>query len=86
MVPPEAGTPIDRHNVDDVVRLVMAEENVARMKRAKGKHESGPVFRARVLKETVAELKASNTLAKHTHLVDAAAALVVLAPEGAASR
>ena len=86
VVPPEACTPIDRHNVDDVVRLVMAEENVARMKRAKGKHESGPVFRARVLKETVAELKASNTLAKHTHLVDAAAALVILAPEGAASR
>jgi len=86
VVPPEACTPIDRHNIEDVMRLVMAEENVARMKRAKGKHESGPVFRARVLREMVAGLKASNALAKHTHLVDAAAALVVLAPEGAASR
>jgi hypothetical protein len=86
VVPPEACTPIDRHNVTTVVQMVMAEENVARMKRAQGKRESAPVFRARVLKETLAGLKASNTLAKHTHLVDAAASLVVLVPVGAASR
>ena len=86
VVPPEACTAIDRDNVEAVVQMVMAEENIARMKRAQGKRESGPVFRARVLKETVAGLKASNTLARHTHLVDAAAALVVLVPTGAASR
>ena len=72
-------TPITQFNVEDVLPMVVSKENLKRMAdRAKGKQESHSAFGERVLRQTVADLKASNPLKDHLHDVDAAAALIVL--------
>ena len=72
-------TPITQFNVEDVLPMVVSKENLKRMAdRAKGKQESLPLFGERVLRQTVADLKASNLLKDHLHLVEAAEALIVL--------
>ena len=53
-------TPITQFNVEDVLPMVVSKENLKRMAdRAKGKQESLPLFGERVLRQTVADLKAS---------------------------
>jgi hypothetical protein len=64
----------------------MEMSNIEKMDSHRGKKETLTAFRVRVLKEVVADLKASPSLQKKVHLVDAAAALVDLLPGDAASR
>jgi len=72
-------TPVTQFNVEDVLPLVVTKDNIKRLAdRAKGKHESSTVFGERVLRQTVADLKASNLLKDHLNLVEAAEALIVL--------
>jgi len=72
-------TPVTQFNVEDVLPMVVSKENLKRMAdRAKGKQESQSAFGERVLRQTVADLKASNLLRDHLHLVEAAEALIVL--------
>ena len=72
-------TPITQFNVEDVIPMIVTKENLKRMAdRAKGKQESQTLFGERVLRQTIADLKASNLLRDHLHLVEAAEALVVL--------
>ena len=72
-------TPVTQFNVEDVLPMVVCKDNLKRMAdRAKGKHESNSAFAERVLRQTVADLKASNLLKDHLNLVEAAEALVVL--------
>ena len=72
-------TPVTQFNVEDVLPLVVAKDNLKRLAdRAKGKHESSTVFGERVLRQTIADLKASNLLKDHLNLVEAAEALVVI--------
>jgi len=72
-------TPVTQFNVEDILPSVVSKDNLKRLaERAKGKHESAKVFGERVLRQTVADLKASNLLKDHLHLVEAAEALVVI--------
>ncbi len=72
-------TPVTQFNVENVLPMVVSKDNLKRMAdRAKGKQESQSAFGERVLRQTVADLKASNLLRDHLHLVEAAAALIVL--------
>ena len=86
VVDPGSCTPIGAHNVEDALLKVMEMSNIEKMDSHRGKKETLTAFRARVLKEVVADLKASPSLQKKVHLVDAAAALVDLLPGDAASR
>jgi len=76
VVPSESVQIVDQDNLEDVLQMVLAKDNLAGLaKRAKGKHESTAAFARRVATQTLADLKSSNALKKQTHLVDACEAL-----------
>ena len=76
VVPAESVQVIDQDNLEDVLQMVLAKDNLAGLaKRAKGKNESTAAFAQRVATQTLADLKSSNVFKKQTHLVDACEAL-----------
>lgn len=71
--------PVTQHNVEEVLPMVVSKDNLKRLAdRAKSKQESTKAFGERVLRQTVADLKASHLLKDHLNLVEAAEALIVI--------